>query len=154
MGTAHRPRFVHVTTFGYAVTDVIHSVVARHILLLQEIGGVAFALGEHGNEHIRARDLFAARRLNMDDGALDHALKTGRWLRFFAVLDNKARKFIVDIICELLAQQAHVHIAGAHHGGCVLIVHQRKQQVLKRCIFMIALIGERQRAVKAFFQAT
>ena len=62
---------------GDAVADVIDRVVAGHVLLLQEIGGVALALGEDRDQHVGAGDLLAAGRLHMDDGALDHALEAG-----------------------------------------------------------------------------
>ena len=59
VGAAHRPRFRHAGPLGDAVADVIDRVVARHVLLLQEIGGMALALGENRNEYVRARYLFA-----------------------------------------------------------------------------------------------
>ena len=62
---------------GDAVRNVVHRVVARHVLLLQEEGGMALALGEDRDQHIGARHFLAARRLHMDDGALDDALEAG-----------------------------------------------------------------------------
>ena len=44
---------------GNAVRDIVHRVVARHVLLLQEVGGVALTLGEDRDKHIGARHLFA-----------------------------------------------------------------------------------------------
>src|SRR5712691_7182663 len=55
---------------GDAVRDVVDRVEPRHVLLLQEIAGVALALGEHRDQHIGAGHLLAARRLDMDRGAL------------------------------------------------------------------------------------
>src|SRR5215510_6978042 len=81
VGTAHRPRFGHAGALGNAVADVINGVVARHVLLLQEISGVALAFGENRDQHIGAGHLFAAGRLNVDHGALDHALEPGSRLR-------------------------------------------------------------------------
>ncbi len=57
---AHGANLFRAWTLGDAVRDVVHRVVARHVLLLQEIGGVAFALGEDGDEHVGAGDLLAA----------------------------------------------------------------------------------------------
>src|SRR6185312_17137221 len=43
---ARGTRLGHAGPLGDAVADVVDRVVARHVLLLQEIGGVALALGE------------------------------------------------------------------------------------------------------------
>jgi hypothetical protein len=59
------------------VADVVDRVVARHVLLLQEIGGVALALGEDRDQHVGAGHLLAAGRLDVDHRALDHALEAG-----------------------------------------------------------------------------
>ena len=61
VGAAHRPRLGHARALGNAVADVIDRIVAGHVLLLQEIGGVTLALGEDGDEHIGARHLLTAR---------------------------------------------------------------------------------------------
>jgi hypothetical protein len=65
------------TPLGDAVADVIDRVVAGHVLLLQEIGRVALALGEDRHQHVGAGDLLAAGGLHVDDGALDHPLEAG-----------------------------------------------------------------------------
>src|ERR1700686_2204845 len=62
---------------GDAVADVIDRVVAGHVLLLQEIGGVALALGEDRDQHIGAGHFLAARGLHVNDRALDDALEAG-----------------------------------------------------------------------------
>src|SRR5207244_12182624 len=74
---AHRARFRHARPLGDAVADIVDRVVAGHVLLLQEIGGVAFALGKYGDQHVGAGHLLAARRLHVDHGALDDALEPG-----------------------------------------------------------------------------
>ena len=88
----------------------------------------------------------------MNDGALYDTLKARGRLRVFAVFDNETRKFVIHVVRQLLPEQIHIDVAGAHDGCRVLVVHQGKQQVFERGIFMIAIIRERKRAVKAFFQ--
>src|SRR6267143_1410480 len=51
ISAARRPRFRHAGPFGDPVADVIDRVAARHVLLLQEIGGVAFALRKDRHQH-------------------------------------------------------------------------------------------------------
>ena len=77
VGAAHRTRLRQARPLGDAVADVVDRVVAGHVLLLQEIGGVALALGEDRHQHVGAGDLLAAGRLHVDHGALDHALEAG-----------------------------------------------------------------------------
>jgi hypothetical protein len=71
------------------VGDEVHRVVAGHLLLLQEVGGVALALGEDGHQHIGAGDVVAARGLHVDHRALDHPLEAGRGLGVLAVVDDQ-----------------------------------------------------------------
>ena len=56
---AHRPRLGHAGPLGNAMADVVHGVIPRHILLLQEVSGMAFALGEDGDQHVGAGHLLA-----------------------------------------------------------------------------------------------
>ncbi|MNS92986.1 hypothetical protein D3C72_1271360 [compost metagenome] len=60
ISTARRARLRRARTLADAVGDVIDRIVTGHFLLLQEIGGVAFALGENGDEHVRAGHFLAA----------------------------------------------------------------------------------------------
>ena len=62
---------------GDAVADERNRVEPRHILLLQEEHGVAFAFGKQRDQHVGSGHFFAARALHMQDGALHHALETG-----------------------------------------------------------------------------
>jgi hypothetical protein len=57
------------------VAEVGDRVEAGQILLLQEIDGIAFAFGEERDEDVGARHLILARRLDVQDRALDDALE-------------------------------------------------------------------------------
>ncbi len=46
VGALHRLLLAHAGALGDAVADVAHRIEPRHVLLLQEIDGVALALGE------------------------------------------------------------------------------------------------------------
>src|SRR5262245_6168564 len=61
LGAARRARLRHARPLGDAVADVIDRVVARHVLLLQEIRRMALALGKDRDQDIGARHLLAAR---------------------------------------------------------------------------------------------
>ena len=149
---ARRALLGEARPLGDAVTDVVDGVVAGHLLLLQEIGGVALALGEDRDQHVGAGDLLAPRRLHMDHGALDHALEAGGGLGILLAVGDQVFQLRLDIGDEVAAQLVEIDIAGAHDGGGVLIVDQRQQQVLERCVFVVALIGERQGPVKRLLE--
>ena len=153
LDAAHRARFRQARPLGDAVADVVDRVVAGHVLLLQEIGGVALALGEDRDQHIGAGHLLAAGGLHMDHGALDHALEAGGGLGILAAVGDQVFQFGFEIGDQAAAQLVEVDIAGAHHRGGVLVVDQRQQQMLERRIFVVALIGERQRPVERLFEA-
>src|SRR5476649_168247 len=53
-GAAHRARLGEPGPLGNAVADIIDGVVTRHVLFLQEIGGVALALGKDRHQHVGA----------------------------------------------------------------------------------------------------
>ena len=52
--------FLARARLGDAMADEVDRVEPRHVLLLEEVGGVALALGKDGDEHIGARNLFLA----------------------------------------------------------------------------------------------
>ncbi len=132
--------------------DIVDRVVARHFLLLQEEGGVRFAFREDGDQHIGAGHFVAARGLDVDDGALDDALETGRGLGFFRLRLDQRLEVGLDIGIERASQLGQVDVAGTHHGGGVDIVDQRQQEVLERRIFMMMGVGVTHCAVQGFFQ--
>ena len=139
---------------GDTVGDVVDRVIAGHVLLLQEIGGVALALAEDGDQHIRARDLLAARALDVDHRALDHALEAGRGLGVLAVAGGQRRQVCVDIEGQGRLQGDQIDIAGRHHIGGVRVIDQGQQQVFKRGVFMPPLVGVMHRTVQGLFERT
>ena len=89
----------------------------------------------------------------MNDGTLDHALEAGCGFCVLIEIGDQVGQFGIDVIGKRAAQLVGIDIAGAHDGCRVLVVHQRQKQMLKRCIFLTALIGEGQCLVEGFFQA-
>ena len=73
----HRLGLLETGDLGDAMADIVHRVQARHVLLLQEIDGVAFTLREHCHQHIGPGHFLATGGLHVDGGALQHTLETG-----------------------------------------------------------------------------
>ena len=149
---ARRTRLRQARALGDPVADVIDGVVARHLLLLQEIGGMALPLGENRDQHIRAGHLFPPRGLHVNHGALDHPLEAGRRLGILGPVGDEVFEFGFDIGDEVAAQLVGIDIARLHHGSRILIVDQCEQQMLERCVFVVTLVGERQGAMKRLFE--
>ena len=87
----------------------------------------------------------------MDHGPLDDTLKAGRRLRILAAVGDKVGQFRVDVIDEVAAQSVEINIAGAHHGGRVLIVDQRQEQMLEGGVFVAPLPRQSESTVKGLF---
>jgi hypothetical protein len=153
-GAAHRRGFRWTRALGDAMRDVIDRVIAGHVLLLQEVGGVAFALGEDRHQHVGAGHLIAAGRLDMDHGALNDALESCGGLGILVISVIRSTEFLVDIIADGSRSCSSVDIAGLHHRRSVGIVHQRQKQMLQRGVFMMPLIGIGQRLMDRFFETT
>ena len=113
---------------------------------------MALALGEDRHQHVGAGHLFAARRLHVDHGALDDALEAGGRLRLVDRFDDEVVELGVEILDDVLAQLVEIDVAGAHHRRRVGIVDQGQQQMFERRIFVVALVGERQRLAKGLFE--
>ena len=149
---AHGARLGHAGALGDAVADVVHRIEAGHVLLLQEEGGVALALGEDRHQHIGAGHLLAAGGLHMSHGAMDNALEAGGRLGIVMRIEHEAGELIVEISGELVPQQVDIDVAGAHYRRGVAIVEQRQEEMLERRIFVAALIGILQSAPEGLFQ--
>ena len=150
---AHRPRLGDAGPLGDAVADVVDRVVARHVLLLQEIGGMAFALGEDRDQHVGAGHFFAARRLDVNHRALDHALEARGRLGVVGAVRHQVFEFGFEIIDQAGAQLVEIDAAGPHHRRRIRIIDQRQQQVFERRILMMTLVCDRQRAMQGLFKA-
>ena len=129
---------------GDAMGDVIDGVQPRHVMDLQEVDGVGFPFREQGNQEIGPGHFLAARRLHMDDGALDHTLKARRGLRLGPLRPVQGDELGFDEFGQVPAKFVQVDAAGAEHGHRVLVIGEGQQQVLEGGVFMPALGGQGQ----------
>ena len=143
----------HARPLGDAVRDVLHRLEAGHLLLLQEEGGVALALGEDGDQHVGARDLLAPGGLHVHHRAMDHALKSGGGLGLARSLHEQGGELVVEVLGDAAPQLVDVDRAGLHDGRCVAVIEQREQEVLERGVLVMALVGVLQGAMQRGFQA-
>jgi hypothetical protein len=74
---------------------------------------MALALGEDRHQHVGAGDFLAARGLDMDGGALDHALEAGGRLRIADAVADEAGKLVVDVAAEITPQAFSTAVASA-----------------------------------------
>src|SRR5215472_11551682 len=92
------------------------------ILPLQEISGMTLALGENRDQHVGAGHLLAARRLHVDDGALDDALEACGRLGILVAVAHQILELAFEIRSEAPSQLVEVDVARAHDRGGVLVV--------------------------------
>jgi hypothetical protein len=93
-----------------------------------------------------------ARGLDVQDGALDHALEAERRLGVDLAVGGNARRLLGDVLRQVLAQLVHVGAAGAQHFGRGGVVQQREEQVLDRDELVAFLPGFDKRHVKTDFE--
>ena len=152
LGAADLARLGRRLALADAVADVGDRIEAAHVLLLQEIDGVALALGEEGDEHVGAGHFVAAGRLDVEDGALDDALEAAGRGRVGAAVGDQGAELIVEIVLHAGAQLVAADAAGGHDLGRMLVVDQRDQQMLEGRIFVPAAAGFGQRVVEGLFE--
>ncbi len=137
---------------GDAVGDEADRVEAGHVLLLEEEHRVALALAEQRDEDVGPGDLLAARRLDMEDRALDDALEPGGRRRIDAGVGLQRAEFGVEIFGDVGAELLDVDRARLHHRDGMGVAGEREQQVLERRIFVVAPAGLGQRVVQRMFE--
>ena len=137
-----------------AVADIGDRVEPAHVLLLQEIDGIALALGEQGDQHVGAGHLVAARGLDVEDGALDDALEAAGRRGIGLGLDLQRLELVVEIVADGVAQLAGIDAAGLHHPAGMDVLDQREQQMLERRIFVPAAARLGEGVVERLFELT
>jgi hypothetical protein len=142
----------HAGALGDAVTDVVHRIVARHVLLLQEVGGMALALGKDGDEHVGPGHLLAAGRLHVYDCPLDDTLEAGRGLGILVGIVHEVLKLAFEVGSKAAPQLVEINVACPHDRRRILVVQQRQQQMLEGGVFVMTLVRERQCAVQGLFE--
>ncbi len=110
------------------------------------------ALGEHRDQHIGAGHFLAARRLDVDGGALQHALETRRGLSILGMVRYEVAELAVDVGNEIATQFLQIDRAGAENRHRVLVFGQREEQMLERGIFVAPLVRISEGSVQGLFQ--
>lgn len=115
---------------------------------------MAFALGKQGHKHVRSGYLVPPGGLDMDGGALDHALEGGSGLGVNSTVGGETCQILVQKVGQVGAQLVHVYPAGAEYRHGIRIIEQGKQEMFKRCVFVPAVTRQCQRTVKRLFKIT
>ena len=89
--TRNRPPGSPVWRFGNTVREKINRIKPGHVLQLQEVDRVAFALGKQGYQYVSPGYFISAGRLHMNGRTLDNALESRRRFRFSWPVGRKAR---------------------------------------------------------------
>ena len=152
LAALHLARFGQLAVLANAVADIGYRVEAAHILLLQEVDGVAFPFGKERDEHIRAGHNILAGALDVQNRPLHHPLETAGGGGVNLAFDAQALELAVEIGDDDVGQFTEIDTAGLHHLGGIGIVDQRKQKMLQSRIFMGAVACMLERVVERCFQ--
>src|SRR5215472_8952239 len=117
--------------FVDTVGNVIYRIEPGHVLFLQVIYSVAFALREHGHKYVCARHLLTARGLDVNRCPLQYSLKARRRFCVVAMGSDEVAELIIDIVQDLAAQPTEIDAASTQHSDRVLILGQREQQMFE-----------------------
>ena len=116
--------------------DVRDDVEPRDALLFEQRHGERVALGEDGDEHVRARDLFLAARLHVHDGAPDRALHAER-------RRGRRRRVLRDRLDLLVRKSSSFFLSALRIAARVtddvrrrLVEQERVEQVLDRHVLV------------------
>ena len=101
-------------SFAHAVRNEADRIEAAHVLLLQEIDGIALALGKQRHQNICTRDVVPSGRLDVQNRALDHALETACRRGIRIALDFQRFQFGIQIVGNRVLELAKVHAARDH----------------------------------------
>ena len=123
------------------VRDIVYRVEPGHFLLLQVIDRMALAFRKQRNKHIGPSHFFTTGTLYVDRRPLEHPLEAGSRLRVFGTIGDQVGEFVVEVFTELGAQLVEVDATGSQDRYGILILGEREQQVLKRGVFVTALVG-------------
>jgi hypothetical protein len=134
------------------VGNEIDRIEPGHVLFLQEIYSVAFALPEHGYEGVGAGHLLTARGLDVNRCALQYTLKARRRLCVGTVGGDEVAELTIDMVQDIAPQSVEINAAGAQHCDRVLILGQREQQVFERGIFVPARVGIGESPMQRLFE--
>jgi hypothetical protein len=88
----------------------------------------------------------------MDHRTVNDALKAWGRRGLGDGLGGDRREFGIEILRDALTQPVNVDIAGTHDSGGVAIFDESGKEVLQRRIFMAALVGLFESAVKCDLQ--
>ena len=133
--------------------DVVDEVKPLDFLLAQEVGGVAVAFADDGNERVQAAHFFFAGVARVQHGALDHALEGGGRLGdTAAVFGGELRAVFAQVAVELFAQLGEVGAEAVQGVGNAALVQEREQQVFEGQEFVVGALGAVVGAVNGFFQ--
>ena len=111
-----------------------------------------FLFAEDRDQHVGAGDFLLARRLDVQDRALDHALESLRGLRVGIRVRRKARRVLADEIGQNAAELVEIDAAGLQHLGGRRVVQHREQQVLDGDELVLLLPGLDEGHVEGDFQ--
>ena len=107
-----------------SVANVVDGVQPGHLLLLQEVDRIGFALAEDGDQHVGARHFLATGVLDMDGRALQDALESGCRLCIADMRVDQIGELVIDVLREIGTHLLERNAAGAQNRDRILVLRQ------------------------------
>ena len=128
--------FGRLSVARHAMRQVIHHIQPGDVLLLHQVDGVRIFFTEYGHQHIGAGHFLLARRLDMVNRTLEHALETERRLGIAVIVFGKNGDVVVDGLAQAAGELVDLGAAGAQHPERRSVFKQRQQEMVDRHEFM------------------
>ena len=139
LGSDDVPRFLKLRILRNSMGDELDGVVPGHSQGLKDFNGVAVALAEQGHKNIRSSDFaILSRRPHMRHRPMKNSLEALCRHRSAGLVASRfevARVFL-EVVFNGSFQNLQVDVAGAEDFRSVRIIGKRKQQMVKRDVFV------------------
>ena len=97
--------------------DVVHHVESCDVLFAQEVHRLRVLLAEDRHQNVDPGHLLLSRRLDVQDGTLQHALEGQRGLSLTVIVQGQQRRSLLEEALEVLAQPLQIGPAGLQYLG-------------------------------------
>ena len=139
LGSDDIPRFLKLGILRNSMGDELDGVVPGHPQGFQDFNGVAVAFAEQGHKNIRSGDFaILSRRPHMRHRPMKNSLEALCRHRSAGLVASRFEvvRVFLEVVFNSSFQDLQVDVAGAEDFRSVRIIGKRKQQMVKRYVFV------------------
>ena len=139
LGSDHVPRFLKLGILSNSMGNELDGVVPGHSQGLQDFNGVAVALAEQGHKNIRSGDFaILSRRPHMRHRSMKNSLEAFCRHRSAGLVAPRFEiaRVLFEVVFNGSFEDVQVDVTGPEDFRSVWIIGKRKQQMVKRDVFV------------------